>query len=163
MSKRNKEDLYRCQTINNNLVLAFHRHHLVFYDAGFKLLNKVQWSEQLGITVKRLLGPCIAQNFSKSDSAGFICGFEIDPDDISKIKTKSVYDECFGENETFKGKAFILLRLRKNDDSFSLEIYNQDKNSMIFKDEAPNALFEFALDKLLITQYPANCYIVEEW
>ena len=34
---------------------------------------------------------------------------------------------------------------------------------MLFKDEAPNYLVEFAKNKMLITGYPSHNYIVHDW
>ena len=48
-------------------------------------------------------------------------------------------------------------------DSLKLIFYNQEKDSMLFKDEAPNYLVEFAKNKMLITGYPSHNYIVHDW
>ena len=92
-----------------------------------------------------------------------ICGFEIDPNDISQIKTKSTYHQRLAKDDTFKGLAFIILRLRKKRDGLQLEIVNLSTDSMIFKDEAPNYVIEFAVNKMLATSYPSHNYIIHEW
>ena len=44
-SEKIKEDLFRCHTLPNDIVLAFRMHHLFVYDADLKCLNKILWSE----------------------------------------------------------------------------------------------------------------------
>ena len=61
----------------------------------------------------RLIGFCIAPGFGKSEESEVICGFEIDPNDISQIEAKSTYDKRLAKDDTFKGLAFIVLRIRK--------------------------------------------------
>ena len=46
-SEVNEERLFRCHTIENNRVLAFHNQHLIFYDADLKSLGKANWSREL--------------------------------------------------------------------------------------------------------------------
>ena len=111
----------------------------------------------------RLLAFCIASSFGRSEESQVICGFEIDPNDISQIKTKSTYDKRLAKDNTFKGLAFIILRLRKKGDGYQLEIVNLATDSIIYKDEAPNYLIEFAENKILATGYPSYNYIIHDW
>ena len=92
-----------------------------------------------------------------------ICGFEIKPNDIPDITTKSVYKECLIGKDTFKGKAYWIARLRQKNNGLQLEVFKQEKESMIFKDEAPNCLVEYEENTLLITSAPAHSYIVKDW
>ena len=106
---------------------------------------------------------CIASGFSTFEETSVICGFEINPDDIQNIETNSQYDKCLANDNTFKGKAFFIARLVKRGNSYKLEIYNQKKQSMIYKDEGTNFPFEYAKNKMVITSDPSHCYIVLEW
>lgn len=40
-----EEVLCKCHILPNDIVLAFRRHHIFFYDADLKHLNRVSWSE----------------------------------------------------------------------------------------------------------------------
>ena len=105
----------------------------------------------------------ITPSFNRSEESGVICAFDIDPNDASEIKTKSTYEKRLAKDDTFKGKVFIVLRLRKKGDSYQLEIVNLDTDSIIFIDEAPNYLVEYAVDKMLATCYPCHNYIIHDW
>ena len=87
--------------------------------------------------------------------------FVIKPEDTYKIPTKSVYDKCLAKNDTHKDNSFIVLRMKLREDGLGMQVYNQDKQSIIFKDEIPMHLLEYAEDKLFISV--DHMYLVEDW
>lgn len=89
--------------------------------------------------------------------------FEIYPEDIYKIPTKSVYDKCLAKYDTVKGISFIVLRMKLREDGLGMEVFNQDKQSIIFKDELPMHLLEYAKNKLFIAGLPTHMYLVDDW
>ena len=44
-----------------------------------------------------------------------------------------------------------------------MEIINQENESIVFKDECPGFLIEYARNKMCIAGFPSHNYIVEEW
>ena len=69
-----KENLCRCHTIRDNLVVAFHKESARLYDENMVCKHQVQWDDQLPVQV-RLLNFSVAANHSDWESTGFICGF----------------------------------------------------------------------------------------
>ena len=54
LSKHDQDDLYRCHTVQSDLILAFHKHYLAFYNENLECRSQMKWSEQLSIEVQRL-------------------------------------------------------------------------------------------------------------
>ena len=44
-----------------------------------------------------------------------------------------------------------------------LEMHHREKESMIFKDEEPSYLVEYAKNKLIVSGFPSHMYVVSEW
>ena len=70
-----KEDLYRCHTIRDNLVVAFHKQSARLYDGNMVCKHQVQWNHQLPVEVYCLSKFSFAANHPDWKSTGFICGF----------------------------------------------------------------------------------------
>ena len=87
--------------------------------------------------------------------------FEIYPEDTYKIPTKSVYDKCLAKDDSVKGDSFVVLRMKLRDNGLGLEVFHQNKQSIIFKDEIPVHVLEYAKDKLFISDH--HMYLVEDW
>ena len=50
-----------------------------------------------------------------------------------------------------------------NDDRTGLISYNEINESMVFVDEQPMYPFEFQKNRILVTGYPSQMYLVEDW
>ena len=82
---------------------------------------------------------------------------------MTEIPANFVYNSCLAENDTFKGRATIVVRLKQNENNFKLEVIKQKKESIVFKDEETNYLIEYAENKLVITGNPSHVYVVVNW
>lgn len=49
LSKPDQDDLYRCHTVRSDMILAFHKHYLSFYNDKLECKSQMKWSEKLPI------------------------------------------------------------------------------------------------------------------
>ena len=105
----------------------------------------------------------VATNHADCKEAGWIVVCAIDPNS-EQVPCKSIYGLQLANVTSYIGGKFWILRVKLNQEGTCLITYNETTESILFKDEAPDYLFEFAKNKLLVSGMAAShIYLVVDW
>ena len=106
----------------------------------------------------------VATNHADCEETGWIIVCLIEEEDDEKFPCKSIYDQRLAKVTSRIGRKYWILRVKLNKEGDSLMPYNEITESTLFKDEVPNYLFEFAKNKLLVSDGAAShMYLVVDW
>ena len=123
----------RCVTMTNTLILVIQEEHVCLIDA-----NSLEFKQQFKISDSLSLGKCLINKmcftecYDKSDKNMFLCTIEILPDELDKIKYKSMYDQPGFGTASKKGEYFWISRLKLSDNFDSIEVYEPEDQSIVF-------------------------------
>ena len=161
----NKE-IFDIQILGPKMIAAFYQKHVKLYDEFLMNERVVDWSDIAGVPVKQLGPHSISNNWREAGEVGIICCLYL-TDEVSKtIPCKSVYAEQLAKLEkkyAWRGGRGWILRLRATADGKSLEPYNTDTESMLFKEEQPRNACEFKKNVFILTSDPLHMYCVYDW
>ena len=106
---------------------------------------------------------CFTECYDLSDKNMFLCTIEILPDDLDKIKYKSIYDKPGYGTAAKKGEYFWILRLKVSNDFDSVEVYKPESQSIVFKEWFIFCLYEYAPNKILVSVASSDFFLVRDF
>ena len=119
--------------MTNDLILIFQEEQVSLIEAtSLEFKRQFRISDSLSLGRCLLNKHCFSECYDQSDKNMFLCTIEILPDELDKIKYKSMYDQPGFGTASKKGEYFWISRLKLSDNFDSIEVYEPENQSIVF-------------------------------